>query len=463
MESANEPMLTLEMEELFPRWFETQEACDESCFVCVRMKQKRSFERGTYGVVTPCDNHVTKVITSTKHVTCQSALREIAAYALMGTECDQITRYLQPPATDASGNMMFTLEQAHGSLLHFARCVKVRHTVPGFEHMSVHFVLWSLLRAVTHMNKCHLVHRDIKPGNILVFAGPRITLCDFGGCRMVSKSLQDLDADMSDTVCTRNYAPPEEVKGHHSYVFDSFSVAATVIHYTMSFAPNYKALNKVNRRTFTKLCKPYPGLLTLIRMLCRCDPKQRYTAEEALLVFEDLYPHLVRKYKAFLGPTAVPCSPSRLKPMSTTCSWERFHNFTYQVWPCLLEAIRVCNGDNVVDGHSPLAVAFYTLNMLQNMHSKVEFKPCTEIRCYVMVIPCFVRAAFLLVGCADDTDSYLQSCHDLFQRTGCRCVVMHNAHSEAVYASQLVFDNAPDWMYPESIHSLVELQEALHL
>lgn len=448
--------------ELFPRWFDDNDSCGDRCFVCERLKTRNPYERGTFGVVSPHEKHVVKAIHSKDNITCSSALRELTAYSLLGTTCEQITRLVEAPAVDAVGNVSFRMEQAHGSLLNFAKCVKVRKTLPGFENMSVHFVLWSLLRAATYMNRCQLMHRDIKPDNILVFPGPRVALCDFGGCRVISRSLEILDADMSDTVCTKNYAPPEEDKLKHNIVFDSFSIAATVIHYTMSFAPNYKPLLRVNRRTFTKLCKAHPALLTILRLLCRCDPAQRYSPQEALQVFEDVYTHLVEKYERF---TVTPlCTPSRLTLLNTACSWERFHNFKTQVWPCLLEGIRSCQAaihEFVVDTRSPLAIAFYVLNMLQNVHNNSEFEPCTELRCYVMLIPCFIRTASLLVGNADDTDDYLTICHALLQRH--RCVILHNAHAEAIYAIQLLHTCGMNWSFPEKLLTLVQLQDALHL
>ena len=468
MEITSEDGTRIEGCEMFPRWFEEENdeaTCDDNCFVCARMKLKDVYDRGTFGVVASKKDHVIKVIRSNEktQMICSTALREITAYALLGTNCPQITCYLQPPQADTTGNIAFKLEQAHGSLLYFSRCVKVRKSLPGFENLSVHFLLWSLLRAAAYMNKCNLLHRDIKPGNILVFPGPRVALCDFGGCRVFNKPIETLDADMSDTVCTKNYAPPEEVKCKHSTVFDSFSIGATVIHYAMSMTANYKPLIRVNRRTFTKLCKPYPGLLTIIRLLCRCDPVQRYTPQEALLVFEDVYPHLVAKYEAFTIVGAPVGVPSSLVPMSVTCTWERFHNFKAKVWPCILECIRICQDEVVIDGRALLAVAFYTLNMLQNLHSKADVEACTEVRCYVMLIPGFIRTAFLLVGSADDTDDYLPKCHEFLMNTSCRCNVLHNVLAEAVLAAHFLFANAANWVFPEHMTTVMELQEALHL
>jgi serine/threonine protein kinase len=453
----------VDFEEMFPRWFDEEDNCGKTCFVCARLKTHNNmYERGAFGVVTPHGKHVLKAIHSKHNITCSSALREMTAYSLMGTKCEQITRLVEMPAVDNIGNVTFTLEQAHGSLLYFARCYKIRKTLPGYEHMSIHFLLWSLLKGVAYMNKCDLVHRDLKPGNILVFPGPRIALCDFGGCRVVSDNLETLEAEMSDIVCTKNYAPPEENKRKHSVVFDSFSIASTIIHYAMSFVPSYKPLDAANRRAFTKMCKPYPRLLTIIKLLCRCDPSQRYSPKEALQLFETMYPQLVQKYEQFM--IVFPGIPSRLSVMSPTCSWERFHNFKENLWPSIVEGILICQAgvkEYSIDRRSPLAVAYYVLNMLQNMHNETEHTPCTETRCYIMLIPCFIRTACLLVGSADDTNDYLHICHDLFKKH--RCIQAEDVYAEANTAIENMYNCGINWHFPERLSTVVDLKNALHL
>lgn len=446
--------------EMYPRWFHDVEP-DEDCYVCARGKSNKTYERGTFGVVTPGDHEALKVIPSRKNVLCSSALRELTAYSLLGTACDQVTRVIGPPVVDSAGNVTIKLERAHSSLLNFSRCFKVRRTLPGFEHMSVHFVLWSLLRGVAYMNQCHLMHRDIKPGNVLVFPGPRVALCDLGGTRIFSDTLEPLEAEMSDTVCTKIYAPPEEASRHHHFVFDSFSIAATVIHYAMSFAPCYRPLNKVNRKTFTKLCKPYPALLALLRLLIRCDPSQRYTAEEALRVFEDVFPELVQKYKQFT--VTPPCTPSRLLTTLPVCTWGRYHEFSSSVWPAVLQCIHACQAQSVEKPVTSVetAVAFYVLNMLQNIHSLVDQEVCTEERCYIMLIPGFIRTASLMVGNADDTEDYLSVCHTFLQKH--RCVKKNHCHYESYYAASKLFAHGMNWVFPPRITCLLDVQNELRL
>ncbi|KAF4656005.1 hypothetical protein FOL47_009196 [Perkinsus chesapeaki] len=47
------------------------------------------------------------------------------------------------------------------------------------------YLIWQLLRAVKYVHSAHVVHRDIKPQNILINAKCELRLCDFGLARYV--------------------------------------------------------------------------------------------------------------------------------------------------------------------------------------------------------------------------------------------------------------------------------------
>jgi hypothetical protein len=85
-------------------------------------------------------------------------------------------------------------------------------------------VIKDLAAAVEHVHANGLVHRDIKPQNILLRADGRAVLGDFGlvvraQARKVRKQL-----DMG----TVGYAAPEHVKGQPTFASDQYSLAVTV-------------------------------------------------------------------------------------------------------------------------------------------------------------------------------------------------------------------------------------------
>jgi len=443
--------------ELFPRWFSTED-CDPPCRFCEKQRSSsKQYDKGTFGVVMLCDGYATKKVPSISHkhgmyperIVCPSALREIVAFTRLGNGCPQLVRHLKPIEVDENANTTLTLEKADVSLLYFAMCHRFRRGLPGFEYMSVHFVLWSLLRAVAYMNHCDLMHRDIKPGNVLVFGGPRVALCDFGGVRSTKALLHADDMLMSDEVCTKHYAPPEEAKEKHSEVFDSYSVAATVIHYTMSGAPMYDPRTKVNLKTFVKYCKGKPHLLSILRVLSLKCPTRRLSCTDGLSIFESTFPSLVQRFKVFTGECAdVP------PVVASGGDWNRvYHHFSSAVWPCLLECARVYN--------QGLPVLFLVLNFLCNLTPPV----CTELKCYVMYLPEFFRTACAVAGSAlfEEPLDLLEECHRLLSRH--RCQILSSIKGEAMFACQQLVNSTVYWQFPPKgeLDSVQQLQTLLHL
>ena len=82
----------------------------------------------------------------------------------------------------------------------FASCVYA-------ERVLVQTFTYQLLRGLKYIHSAHVLHRDLKPNNILVNRDCDLAICDFGLARMANES--DADKDMTQYVVTRWYRAPE--------------------------------------------------------------------------------------------------------------------------------------------------------------------------------------------------------------------------------------------------------------
>eukprot|EP01065_Artemidia_motanka_P050502 TRINITY_DN8659_c0_g1_i2.p1 TRINITY_DN8659_c0_g1~~TRINITY_DN8659_c0_g1_i2.p1 ORF type:complete len:431 (+),score=174.63 TRINITY_DN8659_c0_g1_i2:273-1565(+) len=68
---------------------------------------------------------------------------------------------------------------------------------------------FQILRALAFMHKKRVIHRDIKPGNLLLTNQGHLKVCDFGLARGGVEALSAHGLDLTDYVVTRWYRPPE--------------------------------------------------------------------------------------------------------------------------------------------------------------------------------------------------------------------------------------------------------------
>jgi mitogen-activated protein kinase 1/3 len=77
------------------------------------------------------------------------------------------------------------------------------------EHLQ--YFIYQVLRGLKYVHSANVMHRDLKPGNLLVNSNCDLQICDFGLARGFDP------ADLTDYVVTRWYRPPELLLMSNNY------------------------------------------------------------------------------------------------------------------------------------------------------------------------------------------------------------------------------------------------------
>ena len=86
------------------------------------------------------------------------------------------------------------------------------------EEDHIKFILYQVLRATKYYHSAKVLHRDLKPRNILISTKCDVTICDFGLARLILENQEAKEVDsMTDYVATRWYRAPELLLGNEKY------------------------------------------------------------------------------------------------------------------------------------------------------------------------------------------------------------------------------------------------------
>lgn len=79
-----------------------------------------------------------------------------------------------------------------------------------------------------YVHSASVVHRDLKPGNLLVNADCELKICDFGLSRGFDATPDEYATQMTEYVATRWYRAPEIMLAFR-YVYDYFDTQYTYV------------------------------------------------------------------------------------------------------------------------------------------------------------------------------------------------------------------------------------------
>uniref|UniRef100_A0A7S2S2I0 Mitogen-activated protein kinase n=1 Tax=Rhizochromulina marina TaxID=1034831 RepID=A0A7S2S2I0_9STRA len=185
--------------------------------------------RGAYGVVCAARDEesnslvaIKKITNAFEHTTyTKRTLREIRLLRLLQHENIIGVRSILPPLHRDGFRDIYVISDLMETDL--SSIIKSPQPLTD-EHIQ--FFLYQVLRGLKYLHTSNVVHRDMKPRNLLVNSNCDLKICDFGLARVDFAETSSRVAAMTDYVATRWYRAPEVIMGWKSYTkaLDMWSV-----------------------------------------------------------------------------------------------------------------------------------------------------------------------------------------------------------------------------------------------
>jgi len=189
----------------------------------------REMGAGAYGIVYSARNTATGDEVAIKKVTkifdktilAKRALREIKLLRHFNSH-ENVTSILD---MEASSPRDFTEIYLVQELMEADLHQIIRSEQPLTDAHFQYFI-YQILRGLKYIHSANVLHRDLKPGNLLVNADCELKICDFGLARGFSNSQEANAGFMTEYVATRWYRAPEIMLSFQSYTkaIDMWSV-----------------------------------------------------------------------------------------------------------------------------------------------------------------------------------------------------------------------------------------------
>ncbi|VDC00936.1 unnamed protein product [Peniophora sp. CBMAI 1063] len=309
-------------ENMRKRGYHTFRCFDQTFRVEKRWQLIREMGSGAYGVVASAADEISGETVAIKMVTrvfdkvslAKRALRELTLLRHFNNH-ENITGLIDVDAIAPGFNEIYLFMEPMEADLH--QIIKSGQALTN-EH--VQYFVYQILRGMKYIHSASVVHRDLKPGNLLVNSDCELKICDFGLSRGFDAQSEDGVSHMTEYVATRWYRAPEIMLAFRRYdtAIDVWSIGCILAELLLG-KPMFKGkdyvdqLNKildfvgtpsdeVLRRIASDKARAYvrtlpirkkqslsklipdadPEALDLLEKLLAFDPAARLTVEQAI-------------------------------------------------------------------------------------------------------------------------------------------------------------------------------------
>ncbi|HTK11476.1 MAG TPA: serine/threonine-protein kinase [Ktedonobacteraceae bacterium] len=170
-------------------------------------------------------------------------------------------------------------------ILDYAAGGTMRQYAPGGTQLSlptVVNVVKQVASALYYVHQMGVVHRDVKPENLLIQPDMQVMLSDFGNARIIYQSNTE---ERSDTSGTASYMAPEQLQQKLCVASDQYALGVTTYEWLsgvrpFSGAPLRIALQHLNSRppSFQEVGAHVPAEVEAVVMKAlEKDPQQRFS------------------------------------------------------------------------------------------------------------------------------------------------------------------------------------------
>ncbi|CAF0830657.1 unnamed protein product [Adineta ricciae] len=180
--------------------------------------QKR-LGKGAYGIVWKATDKRTKEIVALKKIfdafrnqtDAQRTYREIVFLREFG-EHPNVIRLHNVLRADNDRDIYLVFESMEADLHNVIRKGNI------LKDTHKRYVIYQLLKAMKYLHSANVIHRDMKPSNVLVNQQCRVKICDFGLARSLNHVYEDVQHPaMTEYVATRWYRAPEILLASSKY------------------------------------------------------------------------------------------------------------------------------------------------------------------------------------------------------------------------------------------------------